>query len=158
MPKRATSATAARGKKAAGSASANGAVRGSRARGGKDLVIVESPAKARTIEGILGDRYRVIASVGHVRDLPTGRPGGDDYGVDVERRHLRADLRDAPRTRGTSSSRIKSAAGDCGARLSSPRTLTAKARPSRGTSWKPLTSPLEKTQSRRLPRDHEACD
>ena len=79
MPKRATSATAARGKKAAGSASANGAARGSRARGGKDLVIVESPAKARTIEGILGDRYRVIASVGHVRDLPSY-----GYGVDVK--------------------------------------------------------------------------
>ena len=79
MPKRATSATAARGKKTAGRASANGAARGSRARGGKDLVIVESPAKARTIEGILGDRYRVIASVGHVRDLPSY-----GYGVDVK--------------------------------------------------------------------------
>ncbi|MFN0147643.1 MAG: type I DNA topoisomerase [Dehalococcoidia bacterium] len=33
-------------------------------------MIVESPAKARTVENILGDDYRVIASVGHVRDLP----------------------------------------------------------------------------------------
>jgi DNA topoisomerase-1 len=33
-------------------------------------VIVESPAKARTVENILGPDYRVIASVGHVRDLP----------------------------------------------------------------------------------------
>src|SRR6188768_336116 len=37
---------------------------------GKSLVIVESPAKARTIEGYLGDDYAVGSSVGHVRDLP----------------------------------------------------------------------------------------
>ena len=36
----------------------------------KPLVIVESPAKARTLARLLGDRYRVEASVGHVRDLP----------------------------------------------------------------------------------------
>jgi len=37
----------------------------------KSLVIVESPAKARTIEGFLGDRYVVKASIGHIRDLPS---------------------------------------------------------------------------------------
>ena len=37
---------------------------------GKPLVIVESPAKARTISRYLGDRYEVQACVGHVRDLP----------------------------------------------------------------------------------------
>ena len=37
----------------------------------KSLVIVESPAKARTIAGFLGDDYTVDSSVGHVRDLPT---------------------------------------------------------------------------------------
>src|SRR6266571_1010775 len=36
----------------------------------KTLVIVESPAKARTIERILKDGYQVLASYGHVRDLP----------------------------------------------------------------------------------------
>ncbi|MGH2381436.1 MAG: type I DNA topoisomerase [Candidatus Limnocylindria bacterium] len=36
----------------------------------KPLVIVESPAKARTLTRLLGDEYRVEASVGHVRDLP----------------------------------------------------------------------------------------
>ncbi|MBR2779129.1 MAG: type I DNA topoisomerase [Firmicutes bacterium] len=43
----------------------------------KALVIVESPSKARTIGRILGSRYKVIASVGHVRDLPKSRLGID---------------------------------------------------------------------------------
>ena len=37
---------------------------------GKSLVIVESPAKARTIAGYLGTDYTVESSIGHVRDLP----------------------------------------------------------------------------------------
>lgn len=45
----------------------------------KNLVIVESPAKARTIGRFLGQNYEVIASMGHVRDLP-----GSVMGVDVE--------------------------------------------------------------------------
>ena len=39
--------------------------------GNRRLVIVESPAKAKTIRGYLGDGYDVEASVGHIRDLPT---------------------------------------------------------------------------------------
>ncbi len=46
----------------------------------KSLIIVESPAKARTITKYLGQGYIVMASVGHVKDLPTSR-----LGVDVER-------------------------------------------------------------------------
>ncbi len=46
----------------------------------KKLVVVESPAKAKTIRGILGSDYRVLASMGHVRDLPR-----KDLGVDVEK-------------------------------------------------------------------------
>lgn len=46
----------------------------------KTLVIVESPSKAKTIGKYLGSRYKVIASVGHVRDLPKSR-----MGIDVER-------------------------------------------------------------------------
>ncbi len=48
-----------------------------------NLVIVESPAKAKTIERYLGPGYTVLASYGHVRDLPE-RPGKDSLGVDVE--------------------------------------------------------------------------
>ncbi|WP_332820427.1 toprim domain-containing protein, partial [Pseudomonas sp.] len=38
---------------------------------GKSLVIVESPAKAKTINKYLGDQYVVKSSIGHIRDLPT---------------------------------------------------------------------------------------
>ncbi len=49
---------------------------GSRSSGGK-LVIVESPAKARTVGRFLGRGYRVRASVGHIRDLPENKMGVD---------------------------------------------------------------------------------
>ena len=39
----------------------------------KNLVIVESPAKAKTIEGYLGKDYKVASSFGHIRDLPKGK-------------------------------------------------------------------------------------
>ena len=41
----------------------------------KSLVIVESPSKAKTIGKFLGSRYNVMASVGHIRDLPKSRMG-----------------------------------------------------------------------------------
>jgi DNA topoisomerase-1 len=46
----------------------------------KSLVIVESPAKAKTINKFLGRNFVVRASMGHVRDLPKSK-----LGVDVER-------------------------------------------------------------------------
>ena len=47
---------------------------------GKSLVIVESPAKAKTINRYLGSAYRVMACMGHIRDLPPS-----ELGIDLER-------------------------------------------------------------------------
>lgn len=49
----------------------------------KDLLIVESPAKASTIGAYLGGQYEVVASFGHVRDLPKSR-----LGVDVDHHYI----------------------------------------------------------------------
>ena len=46
---------------------------------GQNLVIVESPAKMRTIKKFLGSTYTVAASMGHVRDLPKST-----MGIDIE--------------------------------------------------------------------------
>ena len=45
----------------------------------KTLVIVESPSKAKTIGKYLGPSYKVMASVGHIRDLPKSK-----LGIDIE--------------------------------------------------------------------------
>ncbi|MEO6413995.1 MAG: toprim domain-containing protein, partial [Pedococcus sp.] len=59
---------------------------------GRKLVIVESPAKAKTIGGYLGKDWDVEASVGHIRDIPTPSEMPADmkkgpfgrFGVDVD--------------------------------------------------------------------------
>ena len=49
----------------------------------KSLVIVESPAKSKTIRKILGDSYQIEASFGHVRNLPTKDPSTENLGFDI---------------------------------------------------------------------------
>ncbi len=95
MAKKAASKTSSRsrspGRKAGGGGSrsrgGSGGSGAARSAKGKQLVIVESPAKAKTINRYLGPDYVVMASVGHVRDLPTKAPKGQKApvpGVDLE--------------------------------------------------------------------------
>lgn len=67
------------------------------ARNGQRLVIVESPAKAKTIKGYLGPGYIVEASVGHIRDLPgTAAEVPDKYTGEVRRLGVDVDHDFAP--------------------------------------------------------------
>src|SRR5512145_1450761 len=68
----------------------------------KSLVVVESPAKAKTINKYLGRNYKVVASMGHVRDLPKSKLGVDidegfepSYEVIASRKKVLKDLKDA---------------------------------------------------------------
>ena len=55
-----------------------------------DLVIVESPAKAKTIERYLGSGYKVVASMGHLRDLPKSTMGVDiEHGFEPDYRPVK---------------------------------------------------------------------
>src|ERR687892_162883 len=71
----------------------------------KSLVVVESPAKAKTINKYLGKDYTVIASMGHVRDLPKSKLGVDvddgfepSYEVIASRKKVLKELKDEAKT------------------------------------------------------------
>ncbi|MCX6356922.1 MAG: toprim domain-containing protein, partial [Candidatus Aureabacteria bacterium] len=71
----------------------------------KSLVIVESPAKAKTINRILGKSYTVMASMGHVRDLPKSKLGVDieggfvpSYVIPTKKKKLITQLKAAAKT------------------------------------------------------------
>ncbi len=71
-------------KKAAPSAEAPGPPGRAAGGSGLNLVVVESPAKAKTINKYLGPNFRVLASYGHVRDLDTSKKKGDAVsGIDI---------------------------------------------------------------------------
>ena len=88
MAKRSTKKTGSRKKTSKKKASSRSrASAGGASADGKKLVIVESPAKAKTINRYLGPDYDVRASVGHIRDLPSKNPKGVKApvpGVDLE--------------------------------------------------------------------------
>ena len=69
----------------------------------KQLVIVESPAKARTIGRILPSEYIIKASMGHIRDLPE-----NSFGVDIE--HNFAPQYEESKARGHNLGELKTAA------------------------------------------------
>src|SRR5258707_13049087 len=70
----------------------------------KALVVVESPAKAKTINKYLGRDYKVVASMGHIRDLPKSKLGVDvengfaeNYESVASRKKVIKELKDAAR-------------------------------------------------------------
>ena len=63
----------------------------------KNLVIVESPAKAKTIEGYLGKEFKVTSSYGHVRDLPKGNNAIDIENGFIPTYEISADKKDVIR-------------------------------------------------------------
>ena len=94
----------------------------------KALVVVESPAKAKTINKYLGRNYKVIASMGHVRDLPKSKLGVDvdddfepSYEVIASRKKVLKELKDAAKERDRHLRRDRPGSRRRGDRLASGR-------------------------------------
>ncbi len=105
MAKSTKSSSPSRGRKAAADAAPAESQSDGKAPAGKKLVVVESPAKAKTINRYLGRDYIVKASMGHVRDLPPKKMGVDvehDFEPTYEplagRRKVLAELKKAARS------------------------------------------------------------
>ena len=114
----------------------------SKAKTGKKLVIVESPAKSKTIAKYLGEGFIVEASIGHIRDLPQPselpaelkKTSVGKFAVDIENDFkpyyvVSPDKTEKGRRAEGRSSKMPTPS------ISQPMG-TARARPSRGTCWK----------------------
>ena len=73
----------------------------------KTLIVVESPTKARTISRFLGDGYEILASMGHIMDLPKSTLGIDlekdfapDYQVMADKKKIISELKSAAKAAG----------------------------------------------------------
>ena len=140
--------------------------RWTRGAGGRKLVIVESPAKAKTIAGYLGRDFDVEASVGHIRDLPEpvrrcppemkkgpfGQFGVDVdngfeayYVVDADKKKKVAELKRLSRTP-TSSTRHRRGPRGRGHRLAPAR--GAQAQGARSSGWCSTRSPRRPSSAR----------
>ena len=124
------------------------------------LVIVESPAKAKTIAGYLGADYVVESSIGHIRDLPNRAsdvPKEQARGVRDDRRRDRVRLRAAlPRRRGQEAARRRPEAQAQGRRRALPR--DGRGPRGRGDRLAPARGAEAEGAGPAdgLPRDHEA--
>lgn len=107
----------------------------------KALVIVESPAKARTIGRILGRNYQVLASMGHIRDLPKSK-----LGVDVDNDF--EPTYSVPRAKSKVVSEIKTAA----AKADSVFLATDPDREGEAISWHLITAAHLEAEGRPLQR------
>ena len=127
---------------------------------GKSLVIVESPAKARTIAGYLGGGYAVESSIGHIRDLP-GR-ARDVPEADRKRFGASASTSRTASSPTTSSTRARRRSSPSSESISPTRTAPPcngrrsrrrghRMAPRRGTEAEGARSPWSSTRSRRRP-------